>query len=54
MGPGKYDTIDKEGAKRHISWNTGKIPFGSGDERFKKDYRLFFKPGPGSYATEGS
>jgi hypothetical protein len=32
-----------------ISWNLGKIPFGSGDERFKTDYRAYFKPGPGMY-----
>ena len=54
LGPGKYDSIDKEGTKKAISWNKGKIPFGSGDERFKTDYRSFFKPGPGFYNAENS
>ena len=49
MGPGKYDSNHKQTSKESISWNFGKIPFGSGDERFKTDYRAFFKPGPGMY-----
>ena len=39
LGPGKYDTIDKEASKKHVSWNSGKIPFGSGDQRFKTDFK---------------
>ena len=49
MGPGKYDKNHKQTSKEMISWNLGKIPFGSGDERFKTDYRAYFKPGPGMY-----
>ena len=50
MGPGKYaDGADKQTAKTAISWNSGKVPFRTGHERFKTDYRLYFKPGPGHY-----
>jgi hypothetical protein len=49
MGPGTYDKNHKQTSKEQISWNLGKIPFGSGDERFKTDYRAYFKPGPGMY-----
>lgn len=49
MGPGKYTTNDNQVKKEKNSFNLGKIPFASGDERFKKDYRAYFKPGPGLY-----
>ena len=49
MGPGTYDKNHKQTSKEQISWNLGKIPFGSGDERFKTDYRAYFKPVPGMY-----
>jgi hypothetical protein len=49
MGPGKYNRNYRQTSKDQISWNFGKIPFGSGDERFKTDYRAYFKPGPGMY-----
>lgn len=54
MGPGKYaDAIDKQTSKTAISWNLGnKVPFRSGHERFKTDYKEYFKPGPGHYNSE--
>ena len=40
MGPGKYaDSTDKQTGKAAISWNLGKVPFRSGHERFKTDYK---------------
>jgi hypothetical protein len=51
MGPGTYEKNHKYTSKEQISWNLGKIPFGSGDERFRTDYRAYFKPGPGMYET---
>ena len=35
-----------------MSWNLGKIPFQTGNERFKTNYREYFKPGPGHYVHE--
>lgn len=52
VGPGKYDKNHKHVSKEPISWNFGKIPFGSGDERFKTDYRAYFRPGPGNYSPD--
>jgi hypothetical protein len=50
VGPGKYETEDKKAAfKSQVSWNLGKIPFKSGDDRFKQDDRGKYMPGPASY-----
>ena len=49
MDQGNYSTIDNQVKKEMNSFNLGKIPFASGDERFKKDYRAYFKSGPGLY-----
>lgn len=50
LGPGKYESVDRPDAyNKTISWNLGKIPFQSGDERFKADYKQMLKPGPASY-----
>ncbi len=50
MGPGKYETPDRPDAyMKQISWNLGRVPFATGDERFRTDFRVHFKPGPGYY-----
>ena len=43
MGPGKYESPDRPDAyQKTISWNLGKVPFKSGDDRFKSDFRKHF------------
>jgi len=43
MGPGKYESPDRpEAYQKHISWNSGKVPFASGDGRFKTNFRTHF------------
>ena len=50
MGPGKYESPDRPDAySKRISWNSGKVPFATGDGRFKTNYRTHFQPGPGAY-----
>ena len=50
MGPGKYESVDRpEAYTKQISWNLGKVPFQSNDQRFKTDFKHIMKPGPGQY-----
>ena len=50
MGPGMYESPDRPGAyDKKVSWNSGKVPFASGDGRFKTNFRTHFQPGPGAY-----
>ena len=42
VGPGKYDveqSFQHVNRKQQTSWNMGQVPFGSGDQRFRKNYR---------------
>ena len=55
MGPGKYDplpSLKQANPKQQISWNTGDVPFGSGLNRFKQDFKTALKPGPGAYSPK--
>ena len=52
VGPGKYQVAESfrhANSKQQTSWNMGSVPFGSGDQRFRKNYRQYFQPGPDKY-----
>ena len=53
QSPGLYDSVEKLNANpKSISWNLGKVPFKSCEQRFKNDdYKMKGQPGPGQYHT---
>lgn len=53
QSPGLYDSQEKlVGNQKQLSWNLGKIPFKSGEQRFKNNnHKVMFQPGPGAYNT---
>ncbi|CDW89398.1 UNKNOWN [Stylonychia lemnae] len=50
LGPGKYNTDSQQALSKTISFNFGKVPFGSQENRFKGD--IYYKPGPGEYEKD--
>ena len=51
-GPGKYDgqaALKQANKNQQISWNVGKVPFGTCNQRFKPNHRPYFQPGPDKY-----
>ena len=55
MGPGKYniDTgIKQSSPNQQISWNVREQNFGSKGDRFKKDFKKYFQPGPADYSPK--
>ena len=50
LAPGMNETENKALAyKSSVSWNTGKVPFASNNERFVNDTSTRWSPGPASY-----